>query len=93
MSTEARTTTHRIKTRYRRGSLRITERPDCVVMKLRFDRYGVLGDEANIRARLRPLLAKYADDPRPIALHDDRTGTVYNVAGDGSHATARRCDG
>jgi hypothetical protein len=88
-----KTVPHRIRTKHRPGSLRITERADCVIMRLKFSRYGHLGDEDRIHDRLRPLLARYEDDPRPVTIHDDRTGWIYTVSGDGSDATIKRCDG
>jgi hypothetical protein len=56
-----------IKTAARSGVLTVTERHDRVELRLTFDRYGELGDEADILRQLRPLLAPFDSDPRPLA--------------------------
>jgi hypothetical protein len=58
---------YRIATFARCGVLTITEHPDRIELRLTFDRYGELGDEADILRQLRPLLAPFDSDPRPLA--------------------------
>ena len=57
---------HRITTRARSGVLTVTEHPDRIALRLTFDRYGQLGDEADIARQLWPLLARFDADPRPL---------------------------
>jgi hypothetical protein len=58
---------YRIATFARCGVLTVTERPDRIELQLTLDRYGELGDEPDIVRQLRPLLAPFDSDPRPLS--------------------------
>jgi hypothetical protein len=64
MKTEIKT--HVIKLPNRTGEMRVTERPDSIVMELSFSDYGDLGDIAEVSAWLRSIGDKYEDDPRSV---------------------------
>jgi hypothetical protein len=57
---------HTIRTERRTGTLTVTEHADRIALRLTFDRYGELGDEAEIARQLAPLLARFDADPRPL---------------------------
>jgi len=63
-----------IKTARRTGLLTVTEHADRIVLRLTFDRYGTLGDEAEIARQLAPLLAPFDRDPRPLDFESPDTG-------------------
>jgi hypothetical protein len=65
---------HRIVTSCRTGLLTVTEHADRIVLRLTFDRYGELGDEAEIARQLAPLLAAFDRDPRPLDFESPDTG-------------------
>lgn len=74
--------THLIQTPARRGSLEVTEQPDRIILRLRFDKYGALGDDAELENWMRPIFEAYEADPRPFVLDHPGTGQVATIWGD-----------
>jgi len=54
------------------------------VLKLRFDKYGVFGDEAELEKWMLPIFEKYDTDKRPLVMDNPTTGEVATVFGDAS---------
>jgi len=54
------------------------------VLKLRFDKYGVFGDEAELEKWMLPIFEKYDTDKRPLVMDNPITGEVATVFGDAS---------
>jgi hypothetical protein len=71
--------THIIKLPKRTGELRVTERSDLIVAELSFDRYGDLGDIAEVETWLGSIFAKYDEDARPVCLRHPLTGELAIV--------------
>jgi hypothetical protein len=70
------TQTHIVKLPRRTGKAQITERSGFVVVELSFDKYGNLGDEAEVRTWLGTIFEKYEDDPRPVFMPHPATGEL-----------------
>jgi hypothetical protein len=76
--------THIIKLPKRTGKLEVVEEPTRIVLKLRFDKYGVFGDEAELEKWMLPIFEKYDTDKRPLVMDNPTTGEVATVFGDAS---------
>jgi len=75
-----------ITTRARTGTLTVTEAPDQVRVMLKFDRYGVLGDEPELERELGRVLDQCAREsrtiePRPIVLESPDVGQRSLILG------------
>jgi len=80
--------THIIKLPKRTGKLEVVEEPTRIVLKLRFDKYGVFGDEAELEKWMLPIFEKYDTDKRPLVMDNPITGEVATVFGDASYSMA-----
>lgn len=78
--------THIIKLPKRTGKLEVVEEPTRIVLKLRFDKYGVFGDEAELEKWMLPIFEKYDTDKRPLVMDNPTTGEVATVFGDASYS-------
>ena len=72
----------RLKTAARRFRLMITEERDRIALDLTATAYGDFGDEAELRAWLGPIFAKYEADLRPLVMVNQHSGQTATI-GDG----------
>ena len=63
---------YEIRTRLRTGSLTVTEAPDQVRVTLKYDRYGILGDEFELELELRRVFDQCAREPRTTVFREPR---------------------
>ena len=70
-----KTIAHPIKTSARTGTLTVTEYPDRIVIVLRLDRYGEVGDEAELIRQMVPVLMPLNTDPRPFVFDTPNLGS------------------
>lgn len=80
--------THIIKLPKRTGKVEVVEEPTRILIKLRFDKYGAFGDEAEFENWLLPILEKYDSDKRPLVMDNPKTGEVATVFGDANYSMA-----
>jgi hypothetical protein len=77
---------YEIRTHLRAGTLTVTEAPDQVRVTLKFNRYGVLGDEPELERELGRVLDQCAREsrtiePRPIVLESPDVGQRSLIIG------------
>ena len=64
----------------------ITEEPNRIFVRLRFDKYGDFGDDKEISNWMLPLFERYDNDHRPIVMDNPSSGQTAAIFGDESHA-------
>jgi hypothetical protein len=80
---------YKITTSARTGTLTAIEAADHVRLTLKFDKYGILGDEPELERELRQVLAQFGRDaeahfgcePRPIVLSVPAVGERSLIIG------------
>ena len=70
---------HPITTSARTGVLTVIEHDDRIDLRLTFDVYGDLGDDAEVRRQLLPLMLPFDNDPRPLRFHNQHSGQVAMI--------------
>jgi hypothetical protein len=80
-----KTRSYPIKTSQRTGTLTVTEHPDRIVIVLQLDRYGEVGDEAELIRQMAPVLMPLNTDPRPFVFDVPDLGSkaVIDLTSDG----------
>ena len=63
---------YEIRTHLRTGTLTVTEAPDQVRVMLKFDKYGILGDEFELEREFARLLDQCAREPRTTVFREPR---------------------
>jgi hypothetical protein len=80
--------THIIKLPNRTGKLEVIEEPTRIVLKLRFDKYGALGDEIELATWMAPIFMQYDTDPRPLVMDNPNHGEVATIFGNAENGMA-----